>query len=106
MTHHCHACQTPYEEKDAPGSRSECLSCQAPLHCCANCRDHDPRNTPWCNEPAARDELPRDPKAANTCGWFMFRKSKAEEAKPGPASGEDTPDWMKVEKPPDKPLFG
>jgi hypothetical protein len=74
----CWSCRREWTEKRSPGCREECAGCGQPLHCCANCRFYDARATPWCLEPQARAERPRDEAASNTCTWFVFRDEAAE----------------------------
>ncbi len=113
----CHQCGEPYREKVSPGFRETCLQCGAALHCCANCRFYDANARPWCREPQAREEMPGDAVVDNRCSFFLFgerdagaaeRARKAREGLAGlfgeqPAEPQEKPDWMRVDKPPDKP---
>ncbi len=64
----CYKCGTPYEAKDRVGRRAVCLKCDADLHCCLNCRHHNPRAHNECNENQA--EWVRDKDRANFCDYF------------------------------------
>jgi len=112
MPKQCCFCGEPREEKRLPGYREECLKCEQPLHCCRQCRFYDSNANPWCKEPMARNELPRDPEQSNTCDYFLFaepaerrdeEKSQAAKDKLVALFGDvpkdvpaEKPDWMKT----------
>lgn len=111
----CHACGEEWADKRSPGFREECMKCNAPLHCCRNCRFYDGQSYEWCGEPQARSEKPRDVEQSNVCDYFVFgendrsdAQARAEKAKrelaalfgddPDETSSktdDDMPDWMK-----------
>lgn len=51
------------------GFRAECARCGADLHCCRNCRHHDPAAYNECRESGAERVAERD--RANRCEWFQ-----------------------------------
>ena len=55
------------------GRREECPSCLADLHCCLNCRFHDPGLYNECREPSTPFVRERD--KANFCSHFTFKLS-------------------------------
>ena len=64
----CHKCrrELPYDTRIL---RSEqCPWCSADLHCCLNCRFHDPSAYNECRESSA--ESVRDRDRANRCEYF------------------------------------
>jgi hypothetical protein len=68
----CHKCrrELPYNTRIL---RSEqCPWCSADLHCCLNCRFHDPSAHNECHEVGT--ELIRYREQANYCGSFVFRE--------------------------------
>lgn len=74
---HCHACGAEVEIVTRVGRRDTCDACSADLHCCKNCRHHDPFAQNQCREPAA-DVVVRDRDSANFCDFFDFRDGKTE----------------------------
>ena len=71
----CHKCrrELPYNTRIL---RSEqCPWCSADLHCCLNCRFHDPSAHNECHEVGT--ELIRYREQANYCGSFVFRDGVA-----------------------------
>lgn len=113
----CHQCGGEWADKRSPGFREECPGCGAPLHCCANCRFHEPGAARGCREPQARDERPRDAESGNLCPYFVFddrgdddaaaRERKAREGLAAlfgdaPESGRDqpheNPEWMRFDR--------
>ncbi|MFW5857824.1 MAG: hypothetical protein ACOCX4_08100 [Planctomycetota bacterium] len=93
----CHQCGTPWTERHSPGHRAECPKCLAPLHACRNCRFFVEDARQWCNEPMARDEKPRDPAAACTCSYFVFRDTPEGDDAPA-GDGGKTEDWMRFDR--------
>lgn len=127
MSKRCHECGRDWGRKGSPGFRESCAGCDEPLHCCANCRFYDAQARPWCREPQARDDRPRDVAQGNTCDYFLFREEDAaaqdmgrqQQAREGlatlfgdtpqAAEPKETPDWMKMDpetKPSLEDLFG
>lgn len=76
--HLCHACKHEIElDPSTPlGRRDECPSCYAYLHCCLNCRHHDPGAHNQCRETTA--DFVRDRENFNFCGHFSFKDSDQE----------------------------
>jgi hypothetical protein len=50
------------------GRRDECPKCGGDVHCCLNCRFHDPHAHNQCREPQAEPVTDRD--RANFCDFF------------------------------------
>lgn len=71
----CFACKKPLDVGRETGRRDECPHCRADLHCCLNCRFHDPSAPKQCREPQA--DLVREKDRANFCDFFAFRESAA-----------------------------
>ena len=71
--HRCHACKQEIEiESDVPVARHDtCPNCLADLHCCLNCRFHDPGRQNECMERFT--VWVRDRDAANPCHEFRFK---------------------------------
>jgi hypothetical protein len=80
----CHKCETEWvSEKKRPGFKEFCETCSAYLHCCKNCRFHNPSSHNGCvihtTEPVG------DPAGLNFCEEFEWSepgedKSKSERA--------------------------
>ena len=68
----CFSCGEIQQLERRPLRAEECSSCCAPLHCCKNCRFHDPNVHNECRED--RSEMVRDREAPNFCDYFEFRK--------------------------------
>lgn len=66
----CHSCKKQLDLGREIGRRDECPFCRADLHCCLNCRFHDPSAPRQCREPQA--VLVREKTKANFCDFFMF----------------------------------
>ena len=58
-------------ESAAIGPDSQCRSCGAALHCCAQCASFDPGAVYECRQKIASRISPKD--AKNTCGQFAAR---------------------------------
>lgn len=112
----CWQCGTPWTERHTPGARDECERCLASLHVCRNCRFFDEEHNPWCREPAARDERPREPGIPCTCSFFVFRDEAEQEpdrsrearqklasifgeAPPDEAGEQEPPQWLRTDRP-------
>ena len=67
----CHRCGRDIGPVEQVGRRDACLHCGTDLHCCLNCRFHDPHCHNQCREPQA--ELQVDKEAGNFCEYFSFR---------------------------------
>lgn len=71
----CHACRAEVVILTRVGRRDLCDSCGADLHCCRNCRHHDPFAQNQCREPGT--EVVRDREAGNFCDFFSFKDGVA-----------------------------
>lgn len=68
----CYRCGTPWvSEKKQPGVKEYCTKCSAYLHCCLNCRYHDPSRPNQCV--ISTTEWVGDRAGANFCDEFEFR---------------------------------
>lgn len=67
---HCFACnaETPLAAGEQLGFRDECGHCGGDLHCCRNCRHHDPSAYNECREP--NSERVSDRERGNRCDYF------------------------------------
>ena len=72
MSWTCHQCGRQLEAIARVGRRDACLGCGADLHCCLNCRFHDPGAHNQCREPQA--EWQTEKEKANFCEFFEFRE--------------------------------
>ncbi len=71
----CHRCGTEWvSDKRQPGVKETCVKCGAYLHCCLNCRFHDPHAHNECYIP--NTEWVGDRKGANFCDEFEFRDTQ------------------------------
>ncbi len=64
----CHGCGKTNELQGIVGRASECEHCGADLHCCYQCRFHDPSAAKECREPQA--DVPREKDRSNFCEFF------------------------------------
>ncbi|MFC1735312.1 hypothetical protein ACFL1X_04290 [Candidatus Hydrogenedentota bacterium] len=69
----CHSCGTEWDEVGRLMDRARCDSCDAPLHCCLNCKLYAPYAHNHCESPTT--ELAPDVEAMNHCPEFIFRDS-------------------------------
>ncbi len=67
----CWRCGAAIEARDRIGRRDACLACGSDLHCCRNCRFHDPTMNNECREPQAERQV--DKERGNFCDWFSLR---------------------------------
>jgi len=65
------------------GRRDECPRCGQDIHCCLNCRFHDPHASNECREPQAEPVVDKD--RSNFCDYFSPRQEGAGPA-PDPAA--------------------
>jgi hypothetical protein len=70
----CYACGHELQLIGRPGRSDLCPSCSASIHCCRNCRYHNPGAHNQCREPQA--EWVRDREGANFCDYFEMRKGR------------------------------
>ena len=81
--HVCHNCGREWvSEKRQPGFKEYCDGCDAYLHCCLNCRFHQPGRHNECQIP--NTDWVGDRAGANFCEQFEF--------KTGGPGGPDTAD--------------
>jgi len=71
----CAFCGADLGEAKKFGRRDECPRCGRDLHCCLNCRFHDPRAYNECREPQAERVVDKD--RANFCDFFSPRQDGA-----------------------------
>ncbi len=67
---YCFRCGGEVEEDRGITREAECEHCSQDLHCCRNCRFHEPGASNQCAEPQA--EWVVDKERANFCDFFMF----------------------------------
>jgi hypothetical protein len=79
----CRGCAAAIDAPARVGRRDTCPRCGADLHCCRQCRFHDPRAYNECREPQAERVV--DKERANFCDYFAAAESGA------PASPVATP---------------
>ncbi len=65
----CAACGRDASFDGPVPRRATCEGCGVDLHCCRNCRHHDPSIYNECSESAAERVLDKD--ASNFCDWFQ-----------------------------------
>jgi len=67
---HCFACNAELSlaAGERIGFRDECTHCGGDLHCCRNCRHHDPSAYNECRESSS--ERVADRERANRCDYF------------------------------------
>jgi hypothetical protein len=67
----CFRCKKEWKsDKRVPGVKESCESCGAYLHCCKNCRHHDPKAHNQCLIP--NTEWVGDREGCNFCDEFEF----------------------------------
>lgn len=67
----CHKCGWVWpEDRGRPGMKEFCPKCTAFLHCCKNCRHHDPKLHNQCRVPGT--EMVADRAGMNHCDEFVF----------------------------------
>ena len=71
----CSSCSSVVEPGDRVGRTETCPVCGADMHCCLNCRFHDPGAYNQCSEPQAERVLEKD--RSNFCDYFSFRDAPA-----------------------------
>ena len=70
----CHKCGKEWvAEKRQPGPKDSCDACTAYLHCCKNCRFHDPTVHNQCRIP--NTEWVGDRAGLNYCDEFEFAEA-------------------------------
>ena len=70
MTGACHRCGRAVVGVERVGRRETCQGCGAELHCCRNCRFHDPGMHNQCREPQAERQV--DKERGNFCEYFTL----------------------------------
>ena len=82
----CHHCQTEWvSEAKRPGFKEVCESCSSYLHCCVNCRHHNPSLHNQCAIPTTDFVHKRD--GANFCEDFEFEDAENSGAADGEQAG-------------------
>jgi hypothetical protein len=77
----CHSCGCVWEStKRQPAVKEFCEGCGAYLHCCLNCRFHDPAKHNQCAIP--NTDWVADKEGANFCDEFEFREAPAANGEP------------------------
>ena len=72
----CHHCGHDWNpEKRQPAYKESCEACNAYLHCCLNCRFHNPSRHNQCDIP--NTDWVGDRRGANFCDEFEFRSANA-----------------------------
>lgn len=71
----CYSCGEVWMDREPPGFSVSCEKCGEFLHCCSNCRFHEPGRHNDCREPQA--EMVRDKQNRNLCEWFQFADGDA-----------------------------
>ena len=72
----CHRCATEWDSiKRVPGVKEFCSKCSAYLHCCLNCRHHNPAYHNQCAIP--NTDWVGDKAGANFCDEFEFATAGA-----------------------------
>lgn len=72
----CHKCATEWaSDKRQPGVKEVCAKCDAYLHCCRNCRFHDPHVHNQCRIP--NTEWVGNRAGCNFCDEFEFKDTDA-----------------------------
>jgi len=67
----CAFCGQALEPRQRTLFKDVCPACRRDLHCCLQCRFHDPAYHNQCREPKAHMVIDRD--RANRCDEFEFR---------------------------------
>jgi len=72
----CHKCDAEWAgEKRVPGFKEYCENCSAYLHCCLNCRFHDPAYHNQCQIP--NTDWVGNKSGLNFCDEFEFADTDA-----------------------------
>jgi len=87
----CHKCQTPWEGEARVDFKTACPKCFAYLHCCRNCRLHDPLAHNQCK--SSTTEPVEDRQGPNFCDEFEFKEDTGQRESPR-GSGKDKWDKM------------
>ncbi|MGD8377646.1 MAG: hypothetical protein PVF68_16050 [Acidobacteriota bacterium] len=82
----CYHCGRVLEPQGKVMRQDTCPGCHAFLHCCRNCRFHDPAAHNGCREPAA--EWVSDAQSANFCEYFEPAMDTVGDGG-GPGAGRD-----------------
>lgn len=75
----CWRCGAAIDPRRRVGRRDACLACGADLHCCRNCRFHEPTMHNECREPQAERQVDKD--RGNFCEWFSLGATRATDDK-------------------------
>lgn len=80
----CFSCNLPLDLEREISRTETCPQCGADVHCCKNCRHHDPAAHNQCREPNAEWVADRD--KANFCDYFQLAASGDSGGRPAGAS--------------------
>lgn len=85
----CFRCGAAIDPDRAIVREDDCPECGQDLHCCRNCRFHDPTRNNQCSEPQA--DWVADKDRANFCEFFVFadRPAAAPDGRGTPESARD-----------------
>lgn len=87
----CHHCKTEWvSEAKRPGFKEVCEQCSSYLHCCLNCRHHNPSLHNQCAIPTTDFVAKRD--GANFCEDFEFKDDDPAAKDGGGAQARDALD--------------
>ena len=84
----CHKCGAEWDGEGKPPFHEECPQCQAFLHCCLNCRLHDPSAHNQCRSSTTEPVVYKD--RDNYCEEFDFIEG---ERQTDDRSGQAKSDW-------------
>ena len=77
----CHNCKKELEDleniRGKVGFRDQCPHCYGDLHCCMNCKFHDPSYNNECRDDSRAFIRERD--ESNFCASFVFRRTGEED---------------------------
>ncbi len=73
----CYKCKNKVDVTEKIGRTETCPVCDVDLHCCLNCRFHDPGAYNECCEAQAERVLDKD--RSNFCDYFSFKDTDTDE---------------------------
>lgn len=71
---YCYRCGAPLEFVERVFRKDTCPSCDADVHCCLNCSEHDESAPDQCREPQIEKVAIKD--RSNFCEYFNLRQGK------------------------------
>ncbi|HEU4400715.1 MAG TPA: hypothetical protein VFT43_01290 [Candidatus Polarisedimenticolia bacterium] len=93
---YCYRCGERIPEDRKILREEECPHCAQDLHCCRNCRFHDPAVSNQCSEPQA--DYVGDKERSNFCEFFAFTESAASRGGPGSEGESARERWRRLFK--------